>query len=1099
MQTSSQTACPVRNIVSNEVKKRSSLTGFTWFFIHLFGLITILTILPFALAQEEDSILYRAALQNYSQDNYAQAAKGFLELMEKFPQSQYSSRSAYMFNIIVLDKISRLETGGFLSQLPQIDKGYLKTLEAIAVKNKDEAIADAAYLILKSEGKISPSRLLVEDLLARLTDKLSGPYLKWWSKQLPDVVNIDIDAEDNLWALVNDHLKLVKLDELGEIKTEMRLYPSEEIYLGDGTKSSFIVSGDGTFIVNNACFLSSGQEKMRYPFERATDIEVDKDGSIYVLYLDGLRKYDVSGSLIFKSGLRGLKKGRFLEPNGLAVDEALGIVVADQKRLQVFDAEGKAKFMVANQELLGAWALDPMDRILDFSGRLSDVEIDRNHFIYAADFYNNVYILDNNFNQVAFLSQPAHKIKVSSQGVVYCLLSDTITAYLPVNGGVYVSDLPKTELALAVSTLPFSEKIPSREIQVKKSFTSPANFKIYTNSQEINQVIQDPRNHSVLWLATRGGLLRYDIKQNQWRRWTSQDGLISNEVNIVFVDFLNNEIWTATNSGVCVFGEPSFRWEKVEDSAGALSGAGVRRIIADPLNKGVLWFAADDGLIKYERGQELWRLFPTFTSLKEIIPLPQRERGGFLLLSQTHLLRFDSFEEKIQPLCDVDDLTDIAGRQDQPQNGISLVTMRLEIKGGQTKIWLLTSNDGVFIYDLDERKISYPSFNRFFKNSSRGDLRAAYFSGQHRHFSSSTGASSFLGEIDKAENWKEIAHIPDRYISQFIADYDNPHKFWLASDKGLVSYDLADQRLDIHRPPGQEPGGSNIAVLKIVNGKLWVGSGDGPLSVFDLQSSVWKIFPETFCINRIKPLSKGNRILCFEQCGYERIFSVDTTDLVVQQFNLGQELTGCCLRDIEYDGEYYWAVGGKEEGLWMFSKKETKHLTKDDGLIFEEGYQVIQDRYHRQYLWISTDKGLVRFNKTTKENVAIDPLVRSIDYFGGVFLWGKDAQGRIVKYNFAQEKFSRLNIGGEFYVDEETPELLWLAANNWIKDQGQVRLIDSRSENMLHSFHLTPYTVIRNIAVTGGPQPKIFLGSYEGIVEIDKFNERKGEANGHVR
>ena len=72
-----------------------------------------------------------------------------------------------------------------------------------------------------------------------------------------------------------------------------------------------------------------------------------------------------------------------------------------------------------------------------------------------------------------------------------------------------------------------------------------------------------------LWFATSSGVSRYDTDTKSWDSFTSKDGLISNEVNCIAVEwkegvFRKNptqRVWFGTDSGLSVYDMKSNEWQ----------------------------------------------------------------------------------------------------------------------------------------------------------------------------------------------------------------------------------------------------------------------------------------------------------------------------------------------------------------------------------------------------------------------------------------------------------------------------------------------------------------------------------------------------------
>lgn len=98
-----------------------------------------------------------------------------------------------------------------------------------------------------------------------------------------------------------------------------------------------------------------------------------------------------------------------------------------------------------------------------------------------------------------------------------------------------------------------------------------------------------------LWVATSDGL--YRLKNEQWRRFSTESGLLSNDVRYFVADVADGNFWVATSKGVSRFDTKLDTPTTITPEPLNIT-AQVRHIYQQP-NR-LLWFATDRGVYRYD-------------------------------------------------------------------------------------------------------------------------------------------------------------------------------------------------------------------------------------------------------------------------------------------------------------------------------------------------------------------------------------------------------------------------------------------------------------------------------------------------------------------
>jgi ligand-binding sensor domain-containing protein len=115
------------------------------------------------------------------------------------------------------------------------------------------------------------------------------------------------------------------------------------------------------------------------------------------------------------------------------------------------------------------------------------------------------------------------------------------------------------------------------------SFLSQAKWTTISNGNDVRQVAFD--EHGALWAATSGGVVRWNLADGTYTKYTTADGLVDNEVNGVAVA-PDGALWFATDGGVSRL--KGQRWQSYTEADG-LNSDWVNDVAVGP--DGTLWSA----------------------------------------------------------------------------------------------------------------------------------------------------------------------------------------------------------------------------------------------------------------------------------------------------------------------------------------------------------------------------------------------------------------------------------------------------------------------------------------------------------------------------
>ena len=239
-------------------------------------------------------------------------------------------------------------------------------------------------------------------------------------------------------------------------------------------------------------------------------------------------------------------------------------------------------------------------------------------------------------------------------------------------------------------------------------------------------------------------------------------------------------------------------------------------------------------------------------------------------------------------------------------------------------------------------------------------------------------------ELDNKEDW-QLLHRTDlsnpATKSDGIYDYwsrpileaaDN--QFWMGGKHYLELYNATDQTLkkyDYQIKEGQVKPVDIWSLFVDSQQTVWVGTGNGlafkeatkeQLTLLNPQAEKWA-FSEAIVLNFIQEDSE-HVWLCTNQGLY--LFNLPNQQIEARYWSKGQDAFQLPIDDIKYlykDAEnIYWLATGGGLIRWDLQKNTHRLFGRKEGLPNTNLYVIYED--YNQHLWLSSDYGIIQFNKT---------------------------------------------------------------------------------------------------------------------------------------
>ncbi|QCX00979.1 response regulator [Aggregatimonas sangjinii] len=342
----------------------------------------------------------------------------------------------------------------------------------------------------------------------------------------------------------------------------------------------------------------------------------------------------------------------------------------------------------------------------------------------------------------------------------------------------------------------------------------------------IQSIAQDDQGY--IWMGSRQGLIRYDSNNSKWFTPMPNDSLslASEEVSHVFCDN-ENQIWVATNKGLCTFDRRTQNFERIEYvyENGSIRKSRVlsllqtndgRYLVIDKNNFGVL----------DEATKKLNRIANNEIRAPEVLYKDDADRI-WLGTKSGSIFRFFPSTNSVKKLFSVDaKVTSIYAENDL--------------------IWVGTEENGAKVYNQDGEFIRQISFENTSKSPRSERVRAIKKDSKGRlWFGTDNGLYMDNGEVLKSFNPEDYPGIPHNSIFQIYED--NSGGVWVGTwSGGLALIHHSDNNFKTYRHSKfYNSISSNVvsSFIQIGENELLIGTEVGGLNSFDLSTEKFKTIP----------------------------------------------------------------------------------------------------------------------------------------------------------------------------------------------------------------------------------------------------------------
>lgn len=881
---------------------------------------------------------------------------------------------------------------------------------------------------------MSPGKLLAAGLAGALCASLLGAgslrgsglpaarsgdlpsFVPGFEATVESAIALAIDAGDRVWALTEEPPAFVRLDESGAVAERVPFAWPEGLSGSCVGVCPFVISGSGDFIVSRHRFDRRGRRIANHDFNQSWDMAAGPGDTVVLLAGDGLEVFDRQGRSVRRFSEGGVAPGKLEDPRALVVDRRGRALVAEKDRFQVFGRTGRflrAVRLPAELRTEDTW--------------IKDLALDSRGFLYVrlANSPARLAVFDRELRYLGAPglpdTWPSEQIAVDRKGRLYSLFDrGRVQQVVPVGRSLRAAK-PLTGAPEPAGAAPPVRSMPGVPVTASLEDSAPRPFRLHTGTRNVRDLAADPRVPGRLWLATDGGLVRYDPGAESWRKWTLADGLPDGEVRSVFSD--GRRVFLLLKDGAAVFDPETERFSRL-----ALRGeSGIRlggvRIDPDPRQPGVSWWLAVDGVVRHDAAADTWLFFRAPGPVRDgaVLPGPAERLA---VLTGTEILELRPREGVWRRLCDLDDLDRAA--PDRPFASTKLRPDTLSASPDGRSLWIgFWATGFLFHLDLESGKVSRPAWTRDLRCSSMHLV-------SHRSRTFLAGDDCFR-EIDFRETAEACCCVDvpaTGEVRRVIADPGLPDLLWIATDQGLASFHLENGRFGRHRPPVSEPDGGWASGIFPAEGRLWVAFPNAALGVLDPASGRWKVFPDLQSVQLIRRSAANGLLLVhgtFRQ-GTGELAWLDPRTQEQGSAHAGWRSVWWSLNDLYHDENGLWGTGALEgkdsSGFGLLRPDGTRQIWAEGS---SRPVRFVADPRHRGDFWMIRDDGegkaLVRFRAAAGDWEVLRPSIYDLELTGDRWLWGLGSPN--VRYDLETGTLTELGLTGEIFPDPEDPGRAW--------------------------------------------------------------------------
>ena len=456
-----------------------------------------------------------------------------------------------------------------------------------------------------------------------------------------------------------------------------------------------------------------------------------------------------------------------------------------------------------------------------------------------------------------------------------------------------------------------------------------------------------------VWFGTDSGLSVLDMNRDEWRSYTVKDGLIANKIQCISAR--RDWIWVGTEKGASAFQLKKNRWRSYTD----FMGIKIPSVTTIHHDSKYVWIGTPSGLSRYNIKHDKWEYFTKQSAFwvstrggNRSVPRPSREEMPNSIM--------DILGDSITDIEESGDSVYIATKSGLVRT-INKKFMNPTDLANEDKAYSKLKDPQQFAASVRARS------RQVVRNPTRAQARAADMEYERamRAFNKREVDTwkTFGWEVfvpsNAVQNRDTRALIPNQIEALAIS----AGRVWMATGNGLLNFDTKLGTMQwFHQDMGLAS--NEINSLAVRGNTIWIGTIHG-LSQFHSVSARWRTYRE------VKTLPSGYVLAIGEDTDGVWL----ATQKAMSQFNPGTErwriftnedgLGVGTLTCLDVVGNYLWI--GSDQGISRFDKSNKTwnyFRAAKSGLVADEITKILVDG---KSIWVGTARGLNRYDNTTHD------------------------------------------------------------------------------------------------------------------------------------